>query len=70
MGTPLRREEGSDYYWSLPLYWGVILLALTPIVLLLLRKSVSCVVADRWPPFLVPLFQLSAVISQYNKRIN
>jgi hypothetical protein len=23
MGPPLRREEGSDYYWSLPLYWGV-----------------------------------------------
>jgi hypothetical protein len=22
MGPPLRREEGSDWYWSLPLYWG------------------------------------------------
>jgi hypothetical protein len=22
MGPPLRRKEGSDYYWSLPLYWG------------------------------------------------
>jgi hypothetical protein len=21
MGPPLRREEGSDYYWSLPFYW-------------------------------------------------
>jgi hypothetical protein len=22
IGPPLQREEGSDYYWSLPLYWG------------------------------------------------
>jgi hypothetical protein len=22
MGPPLRREEGSNYYWSLPLYWS------------------------------------------------
>jgi hypothetical protein len=22
MGHPLRREEGSHYYWSLPIYWG------------------------------------------------
>jgi hypothetical protein len=29
MGPPLCREEGSDYYWSLPFYWGVNLLALT-----------------------------------------
>jgi hypothetical protein len=21
MGPPFQREEGSDYYWSLPLYW-------------------------------------------------
>jgi hypothetical protein len=28
MGPPFRREVGSDY-WSLPLYWGVILLVLT-----------------------------------------
>jgi hypothetical protein len=29
MGPPLRREEGSEYYWSITLCWGVILLALT-----------------------------------------
>jgi hypothetical protein len=23
MGSPLRQVEGSGYYWSLPLYWGV-----------------------------------------------
>jgi hypothetical protein len=22
IGPPLQREEESDYYWSLPLYWG------------------------------------------------
>jgi hypothetical protein len=21
-GPPVQREDGSDYYWSLPLYWG------------------------------------------------
>jgi hypothetical protein len=26
---PLRREEGSDRYWSVHVYWGVTLLALT-----------------------------------------
>jgi hypothetical protein len=29
MGPPRRREEGSDYYWSLPVYWGVTVLGLT-----------------------------------------
>jgi hypothetical protein len=29
MGPPLRREEECDYCWSLPLYWGVTLLAFT-----------------------------------------
>jgi hypothetical protein len=23
MGPPLRQEEEPDYYWSLPLYWGL-----------------------------------------------
>jgi hypothetical protein len=27
--VPLLLEEGSDYYWSLSLYWGVALLPLT-----------------------------------------
>jgi hypothetical protein len=29
MGPPLRREAGSDYYWSLPLHWGWLERALT-----------------------------------------
>lgn len=29
MELPLQREDGSDHYWSLPLYWGVIVLPLT-----------------------------------------
>jgi hypothetical protein len=30
MVPPLRRNMGSDYYWSLPLYWGVNMDSLTP----------------------------------------
>jgi hypothetical protein len=47
MGLPLRREEGSDYYWSLPLYWGVtagshcLSLSLTPVKLNSNRNSHS-----------------------------
>jgi hypothetical protein len=26
---PLQREDGSDYYWSLPLYWEWLKVALT-----------------------------------------
>jgi hypothetical protein len=28
MESPIRREHVSDYYWSLPFYWEVTLLAL------------------------------------------
>jgi hypothetical protein len=27
--SPLRRQERSDYYWSLPLYWGLLGRSLT-----------------------------------------
>jgi hypothetical protein len=31
MGPPLQREEGSEYYWSLPLYWGCLEREQTPL---------------------------------------
>jgi hypothetical protein len=29
MGSPFRRENEPDYYWSLPRCWGVTILSLT-----------------------------------------